>query len=199
MTKCCRWTPDWHQRVCAAFGGKVETSGVAETHEVLTDSADKMRLAGKTHAVAADMESAAVARVARDKGVSCLVIRAVVDPVSMGIPASALAAVAATGRRDWWGLCCGLSRRPREVFDVYQLGQAFSKAQKSLAFANRMAGPEFLAFGQDGRAVSLNRAACRCGGSCFGNMTLPFMIYFQSISWDPPDSPVNFNYFRRIR
>ena len=137
---------DWHRRLCKGLDRTPDISPLAEVSDVLINPEGKRRLAELTGAVAADMESAAVARVALKSGVSCLVVRVVVDPLSMTVPASASAAVSVSGARDWWGLGRGLCRRPVEVVGVCRLARAFAIAKKSLRSVARSVGPEFLAF-----------------------------------------------------
>ena len=137
---------DWHRRLCAALSEDPQSSPVAEATEVLVDVESKARLGKLTGAVATDMESAAIARVAIESGLSSVIMRVVVDPVSMVLPSSAMAAVSASGARDWWGLCRGVARRPNEMVALCRLASALSAAQRTLTRVARSVGPEFLAF-----------------------------------------------------
>ena len=137
---------DWHRRLCAALTPIPDISPLVEVNHILLEPQDKTRTGELTGAVAADMESAAVTRVAAESGVSSLVLRVVVDPSFMPVPASARAAVTMSGARDWWGLARGLCRRPVEAAGLWRLARAFATARKSLHAVARTVGPEFLAF-----------------------------------------------------
>ena len=137
---------DWHLRLCIALEQEAREVSLAETINVLVDTEQKNALARATGAVAADMESAAVARVADESGVSSLVVRVVVDPLTMTVPSSAVAAVSASGARRWAGLVGGLSHRPGEIVAICRLAYAFSHGRRALKKVACGVGPEFLAF-----------------------------------------------------
>lgn len=91
--------PDWHGRAVARMGpaGGAGAS-LAETVALLDHPAAKAALHRETGAVAGDMESAAVARVAHEHGAPLLVVRAVLDPASVAVPLAWARAVGADGR-----------------------------------------------------------------------------------------------------
>lgn len=66
--------------------------------EPLTSRAAKAAAFARTGAVAVDMESGAVARVAAQAGVPLLVLRAVADPAGQAVPAAALRCLDGQGR-----------------------------------------------------------------------------------------------------
>ena len=136
----------WHQRVCTRLDLEIHDCALAEATTVVGDFASKSDLARRTGAAATDMESVAVAQVAGEFGVSSLAIRVVVDPVSMTMPASAIAAVKTSGARDWWGLGRGVLRKPLDMVGLWRLAQAMSLAQGTLSAVAGCVGPEFLAF-----------------------------------------------------
>lgn len=136
----------WRRRLCATLTREVLDVSLAETIDVLVDRNGKSQLAGMTGAAAADMESAAVAHIANQSGVSSLVVRVVVDPLWMTVPSSAVYAMSPTGARSLAGLVRGLSRRPAEIVTICRLASAFARARRSLKRVARLVGPEFLAF-----------------------------------------------------
>lgn len=136
----------WQHRLCTMLGHESRDSSIVEVIEPVCQVESKLMLASVTGAVAADMESAAIIRVARESGVASLVVRVVVDPLSMTLPSSAIAAVSPSGARSWLGLCQGLVRRPSELVTLCRLALAFAVAQRSLARVALSAGPEFCAF-----------------------------------------------------
>jgi len=136
----------WRHRVCTVLNHDPRDCTIVEVIEPVCLVEEKSRLAAHTDAVAADMESAAIIRVAEECGIASLVVRVVVDPLSMTLPSSAIAAVSPTGARCWSGLCWGLLRKPHEIFEIYHLALASSLARRSLMEVCRSAGSEFCAF-----------------------------------------------------
>ena len=116
----------WRRRLLAYLGGP--TNGcrsfrVAGTDEVLGSERQKRRLCRATGAGAADMESHAVAAVARELGVPFLVVRAVVDPVDHALPSAASMAVRPDGATDYFVLAKELVLRPWELRAFVHLAQ----------------------------------------------------------------------------
>jgi len=84
---CYALTGTWHTRVAERTVDLGPARGpLAETRSLLGDSLSKAALRARTDAVAADMESAAVARVAQASRLPVLVVRAVLDPAGAGVP-----------------------------------------------------------------------------------------------------------------
>ncbi|GGY01646.1 hypothetical protein GCM10007160_31980 [Litchfieldella qijiaojingensis] len=94
-----RLRPDarWRAAVLAQVG-EVARGELAETAIVLQDASARRVLRASTGAVAADMESAAVLRVAHSFGMPALVIRVVLDITTTDLPAGWAAAVTPEGR-----------------------------------------------------------------------------------------------------
>ena len=137
---------DWHERV----RGRIEremplrVSPIAETQGVLTGASDKLSLARKRGAVAADMESAALGGFARDRNVPFLVIRAVADDSETGLPGWLLATLDEQGRPRPAGLCAGLLSHPLDILHLARLAHGFGAAARSLRRVHACAGPQFL-------------------------------------------------------
>jgi nucleoside phosphorylase len=118
---------------------------VCQSSAVLARPADKRLRFESTHALAVDMESAAVVIEAERANVPCLVLRAVCDPADQCIPASALAAADPEGRPRVRAFVSALIRHPAEMRAVLRLNRAFRAAQESLSSAVRIAGPRLCA------------------------------------------------------
>ncbi len=93
---------------------------------------DKLMLFGRTEAVAADMESLAVARAAVRAGIPFAVLRVIVDPSNRNIPESALAGLLPDGNVSSREVLGALLGRPWEVFDVIALGLDTMRAMRRL-------------------------------------------------------------------
>jgi adenosylhomocysteine nucleosidase len=137
---------DWHGRLCALLSGHVDlhTGLLAESSTVLTSPSEKSTLSNRTRAIAADMESAAVAAVAREAGVPFMAIRAVADRADRTIPESILSGIDEFGRVTPFGLIKGLARRPAELFALIGLGRDFRAARATLETVARLAGSNLL-------------------------------------------------------
>lgn len=101
----------------------------------LTGSGVKQLLGERSGCAVVDMESAAVAAVAADAGVPFIGIRAVVDPMTLEIPASAIAGMGSDGHSSTWQVLQALWRRPSDLPPMLKLGRHFQLALKSLSRA----------------------------------------------------------------
>ena len=135
----------WHRRMWTLVESSagVRAGSLAEADRVLASADDKRRLHALSGALAADMESAAVAEAADRAGVPVLVVRAVSDGANTGIPGCALAAIDARGDVDVSGLALALARAPRELPALVRLATGFRAACTRLAALAARAGPEF--------------------------------------------------------
>jgi len=108
---------------------------------VLTQS-DKARLREEHGAVAVDMESHRVAKVARESDVPCAAIRVVVDPADHSLPKTVAGAVGTDGRARLRALLGAALRRPALVRDLLRLKRQSDAALATLAGAGcrRLAG-----------------------------------------------------------
>jgi adenosylhomocysteine nucleosidase len=139
--------PAWCERVSRCLARHIAYSHgpLVESRSVLGRPADKSALSRASGAVAVDMESAAVAEVARTAGVPFLVVRAVLDPAKRTIPAGILRATDPYGRVRGLPLLQALLWRPRTLIDLWQLRADLRAAQVTLASVARLAGPALLA------------------------------------------------------
>jgi adenosylhomocysteine nucleosidase len=121
----------WRECVCAKTS--FDARPIIEAPAVLGTSAEKRAFASTTHAIAADMESAAVARVAQRAGAPFIAVRAIADDLDTAVPAWLEHAIDERGRiqpgRMTWQLLTHLG----EAGSVMRLARAFGTAQKALA------------------------------------------------------------------
>jgi adenosylhomocysteine nucleosidase len=108
---------------------------LAEVRGPLWDGAAKQALHARSGAVAADMESAAIASVAEQSHVPFLAVRAIVDGASREIPRCARGALAGDGSVRPAGLLLGVLKRPWELVALLRLARDFSAAAQALASA----------------------------------------------------------------
>ena len=121
---------DWRQ----AITGRSEGIGGAMLmlFATVTTPAAKTKLFNDTGAVAVDMESAIAGRLAAERGLPFLVVRAIADGAGQSLPAAALAGVDAEGAVRPWATVVALMRRPGDVGALIRLGRATAKARHRL-------------------------------------------------------------------
>ncbi len=131
----------WHERVQRQLAGTVSlcSDPLLELPEPVAAGAEKSELHRRTGAVAGDMESAAVARVAAGAGVPFLALRVVVDEATADLPRCLMAALGDDGRTSLVLLLAGLLRRPRELRPVISLAWGYQRALGSLRRSGRTA------------------------------------------------------------
>lgn len=100
---------------------------------VVPTPGQKVRLREQTGAVAIDMESGAVARVAAASGLPFAVLRAICDPAERVLPPAALIAPDAKGSINGWRVCHSLVIRPRQLPNMIALAIDAAKARSALA------------------------------------------------------------------
>src|SRR3954447_10206366 len=122
-------TASWHRHMQEA---SFDTRPIAEAASMLAIGAQKRALGDTTHAVAVDMESASVARVAHQAGVPFLVVRAVADDLETALPAWLTGCFDAYGRMRGWRFLAQVLRHPHDILAVARLARAFAAAENSL-------------------------------------------------------------------
>jgi adenosylhomocysteine nucleosidase len=136
----------WAANVASSVRDRVSLSGgpIVGVDHVLERIADKRALAS-TGAVAADMETAAVAHAARSARVPWIAVRAIVDDASVAMPRGVIGAIDALGRPRIGPLIGALVRRPSELLQLPGLARHFRVALGALNVAARAVGPSLMA------------------------------------------------------
>lgn len=93
---------------------------------------EKRHLHERTGAVAVDLESGAVARVAHRRGLPFAVLRAVCDPAERSLPPAALAALDAGGTIRGFRLFSALLADPRQIAGLLALARDAAAARRAL-------------------------------------------------------------------
>jgi hopanoid-associated phosphorylase len=104
-------------------GNRTVVGPIAGSPALLTSAADKRRIHQATGAVAADMESHALAAVAANAGLPFLVLRAISDPVAYDLPSVARIPLHPDGRVRIAAALRHLCANPREWPHVQRLGR----------------------------------------------------------------------------
>lgn len=132
----------WHAALQSRLGQQrlFADGTILSVQDVQHDVRSKSDLHQATQALAVDMESAAVARVALSANKPFVVVRTIFDSVSMRIPASSTNATDQYGQVSIPKLISGLARKPAEVLQYPQMIGSFAKAKKSLQRVAELCG-----------------------------------------------------------
>jgi adenosylhomocysteine nucleosidase len=113
---------------------KVYGEALVESKTLVASCQDKQDLQQRSGAIAVDMESCAMARVATAHGLVFLVVRTIADTADMVLPRAVVHSFNAQGDVVLWKLLGFLLRQPSELPELIKLGRSFSAAQRSLVF-----------------------------------------------------------------
>jgi adenosylhomocysteine nucleosidase len=134
---------EWRDRLLERLGGRVvtSTSMLYIVTSVITTVDEKRTIHERFGAGAADMESAAVARVAVEKDIPWIAVKVVVDAADQELPAAILTATGDDGRLRA-GSVVGLILRPQLWRPLIALGRASAAAGQSMRRLWAMAQPD---------------------------------------------------------
>ncbi|MGB1547105.1 MAG: phosphorylase [Alphaproteobacteria bacterium] len=132
----------WRERLCNRLGTAMtpHLGEMVGSHRVVQTVGDKARLYGETSSLAVDMESHAVAQVARERALPFLIVRAVADTASMPIPKAALYGIGPKGEARPLAVLKKASLTPSEWPALIHLAGAHQKALGTLRRIVRIAG-----------------------------------------------------------
>lgn len=125
---------DWyrHSKHLLSQSVAVHTGRLAESKSLVSSSQDKARLQSITDAVALDMESVAIAKVAARHALPFLAIRAIVDPADMDLPGAIGYSLNDQGDVMLGRLLLFLALHPLELPGLIKLGIYFNAARSTL-------------------------------------------------------------------
>jgi adenosylhomocysteine nucleosidase len=116
---------------------------IVGVNAVVSDPADKRKLHALTGAVAVDMESHLVARLAASHGLAFAAVRVVIDPVHRTVPPAALLAMAPGGGTDISSMVWDVLARPSQLSLLLQTAADAYAARAALVRLRRALGPGF--------------------------------------------------------
>jgi adenosylhomocysteine nucleosidase len=131
--KCCvssGWHSDAKNRLAASV--VAHTGCLAESMSIISNSQDKKQLHSLTGAIAVDMESTAIAKVAGQHTLPFLAIRVIVDPVDMTLPRAINYSLNQQGEVVLGKLLLFLATHPAELPGLIKLGLHSNAARKTL-------------------------------------------------------------------
>jgi adenosylhomocysteine nucleosidase len=105
------------------FGGPPLTDAIAGSDGIIGSGEAKSALRRRTGAAAVDMESHAVALVARERGAAFAAIRAIADPANRSIPETAMAGLAPDGTTRPFHVILALMGKPQDLPALIRLGR----------------------------------------------------------------------------
>jgi adenosylhomocysteine nucleosidase len=106
---------------------------ITSTEKPTISPVEKSKLHSGRRADAVDMESIAIAKIAKKNSCGFLSIRSIVDSANFEIPSSALAGMNSQGNQVMLKVLKQLAHRPKELKSLIELSFHFRKALKTLS------------------------------------------------------------------
>ena len=103
-------------------------------------SASRSELRFRSGALAVDMESHLIARLAAANGIRFVALRVVIDAAGRNVPPTAIACVSSDGETSRWRLSRLLLGRPSDTLDVIRLSADWWIARKALRYCSEVLG-----------------------------------------------------------
>lgn len=122
----------WRNKLLQALQMPADARPIVESRVAVNSTTEKRRLAETSGAVAVDMESAAVLRVAQRHSVPGLVLRAVADTCHDSLPASLDGALNPLGEIYGLRFAANLLRHPADLAALWPLKTRFDLAAATL-------------------------------------------------------------------
>lgn len=137
-------SPEWRGRLVQALTPTIPVidGALQESRRIVATPAEKHALHLGTHAVAVDMESAAIARVAQRAQRPFLAVRVIADSAQMPLPAAVAQSLNPRGDVRMGDLLRHLVRHPGQIPELIRLGQAFGAALKTLRRVRALSGAD---------------------------------------------------------
>jgi hopanoid-associated phosphorylase len=134
--------PLWSRKLAEMIPG-ARNGPIMGVNSVVSDPSDKRKLHTFTRAVAVDMESHLVARLADAHGLAFAAVRVIIDPAHRAVPPAALLAMAPGGSTDVSAMLWEILARPSQVSPLMRLAADAIAARAALVRLRRALGPSF--------------------------------------------------------
>jgi adenosylhomocysteine nucleosidase len=134
--------PLWSRKL-AEMIPDVRHGPIMGVNAVVSDPSDKHKLHAFTRAVAVDMESHLVARLADSHGLAFAAVWVIIDPAHRAVPPAALLAMAPGGSTDVSATLREILARPSQVSPLMRLAADAIAARAALVRLRRTLGPSF--------------------------------------------------------
>jgi len=124
----------WSKKIIANLVSNIKyyTGTLLESDSVVALAGIKNELYQSTHALAIDMESGAVARIAQQAQIPFIALRSIVDPANLDLPLAINHAMTESGLVSIPKLLLYLCAHPNEIPRLIKLGLNFNAANKTL-------------------------------------------------------------------
>jgi hopanoid-associated phosphorylase len=132
----------WSRKLLGKIAGAVHAP-ILGVDEAIARPAEKHELYKTTGAVAVDMESHVVARVAVAHNLAFAAARVVVDPAHRTVPPAALINMRPDGRANIWAVMRDLLARPSQLSPMARIAADAFTARTAMNRVRRRLGPHF--------------------------------------------------------
>lgn len=109
-----------------------ESGLLCESTNILKEAKEKEAFGEKYNAMACDMESAVIAKLADQKGISFNALRVISDDYSTPIPKSVYSSINKNGDFSIRKFLFQVLLSPKDIIQIIRLGKNFSKAKKTM-------------------------------------------------------------------
>jgi adenosylhomocysteine nucleosidase len=129
----------WRERLSAGVAARrpLARGKLLTSPRAIGSVADKAALFRETGAAAVDMESIAVAEVARTRQLPFIAVRVIVDSAADVLPRAVIAAADSAGDLQLWRLIGALALAPGDLASIIRLARRYRVAHRSLAAVAR--------------------------------------------------------------
>lgn len=126
-----RWTDNIKAHLAKTLPN-IKSGGICTTTEICAATENKQNLLHKTGAQAVEMESAAIAKLACEKNIDFIAVKAISDEADTAIPDAVLSGIDNAGTLDLLSFLNSCCRRPGQVLQIIKTASDYKKALNTL-------------------------------------------------------------------
>jgi hopanoid-associated phosphorylase len=138
----CHTDPLWSRNLLDAIPD-AKRGPIVGVNDVVANPEHKRKLHALTGAIAVDMESHLVARLASINELSFAAVRVIVDPAHRLVPSTAVLAASPDGGTDFTAMLYELWEQPSQILSLLRLAGDMYAARTTLWQLRRTLGPHF--------------------------------------------------------